>query len=103
MFMEKKKKETLTDPLTASHVVWMLRNLPEDVKDIFVPSNQDDLDQLAINTAKFVARASERDAVMQIQRALGLSLRPNESFHRTMTRAKIKEVKIAKGKQSKND
>ena len=99
--MEKKQKEPLKDPITASHVVWMLRNLPDDIKDIFVPSDQDALDQLAINTVKFVSRATERDAVMQVQRALGLPLRPNESLHRTMVRAKIKEVKKAKGTQPK--
>jgi hypothetical protein len=91
--------------LTAAHIVWMLRNVPNDIKDIFIPKTIEDVDQLAINTAKFIHRSAERDIVMKIQKSMGLPIRPNESLYRTMILLRIAEFKKAhvKKRRRKND
>lgn len=77
----------------AMHVLKMLEGLPEQIKDLFVSSTEDDLILFEINTVNFKKKEKERDRVIQLQKQYSLPLRPNQTLREVMIRIKIKQLK----------
>lgn len=100
MLMAKDKNDKLSKGTVAAfHVVKMLEGIPEDLKDLFTPTTEEELAQLEINIVKWRARVQERQKVMQLQGRYGLPLRPNQTLRDVAIRLKILELK--KKRQSK--
>lgn len=92
----------MTDPQTMSkitntypNVLQMLRNIPKDLRHIFVPLGMtfQDLTFLNINISKRKAIDADRDMVMAIQRASEFPLRPNASLREVIIKSKIQGFK----------
>lgn len=71
----------------------MFDGLPEDILDIFVPDDKEEMLQLEMNIVRWLARAKEREKVLQLQRTHNLPLRPNQSLRDVVIRLKIVELK----------
>lgn len=93
--MAKNDKNDKSDHKSTSeyYIVKMLEGIPEDLVDLFTPNNEDELDQLEINVAKWLARSQEREKIMRLQKRYGLPLRPNQSLRDLTIRLKILELK----------
>jgi len=88
----------------AYNVVKFLASLPKDIRNIFVPKNEDELLSLELNITRFSSREKEREKVMDLQREFGLPLRPNQSLKDVLIRVRIAAIKKKlKGFQNNND
>ena len=67
----------------------MLKGIPRELWDIFLPSSEEKLAILESNILFFKRRAGERDQVMSIQRLCEFPLRPNESLRKANIRARL--------------
>ena len=64
----------------AQFVLKMLKDIPEDVRYLFIPKTEDELFQLEFSLISFGKRQETRMKVIQIQKEFGLPLRPNMSL-----------------------
>ena len=84
----------------------MLKGIPAELWDIFLPAREKDLSQLETSILSFRTRAEERNKVIAMQRLLGFPLRPNSSLREMQIRARIEGMKkdmLRKKRNSRRD
>lgn len=74
----------------------MLKNLPRELWDIFLPENVEGLPQLEMNLLAFKAREVDRNRVMALQKLCGFPLRPNAALREAQAKARLQGLKKKK-------
>jgi hypothetical protein len=74
----------------------MLESIPRNAWDIFLPDNEGDLAMLEADILGQKKRDIERDKVMAIQRLCKFPVRPNESLHDVVARARLQGLRNSK-------
>ncbi|MFZ5981617.1 MAG: hypothetical protein ACOYVF_13395 [Candidatus Zixiibacteriota bacterium] len=74
----------------------MLKNMPRELWDIFLPENVEGLPQLEMNLLAFKIRETDRNRVMVLQKLCGFPLRPNASLRETQAKARLQGLRKKK-------
>lgn len=90
------KKDMLARLGSYLNVRMMLESIPRNAWDVFLPDNEGDLAMLEADILGQKKRDIERDKVMAIQRLCKFPVRPNESLHDVVARARLQGLKNSK-------
>ncbi len=90
------KKDMLNRLGFYHNVRLMLESIPHNAWDVFLSDNEDDLAMLEADILGQKKRDIERDKVMAIQRLCKFPMRPNESLHDVVARARLQGFKNSK-------
>ena len=71
------------------NTAWMLKDIPLQLWNIFMPTDETKLDELNTAIEKFKKREKVREYVMEMQKDYGLPLRPNQSIRDVEIRCRI--------------
>ena len=83
-----KPKETVSLE-SAQFVKKMLKDIPKDLRNMFMPKNTKDLEELEIRLIGFASKQKERQQIMELQKRFNLDNKPNMSLRDTAIRVKI--------------
>jgi hypothetical protein len=81
----------------------MLKGIPRELWDIFLPDSRKDLARLETAIVAFKRHEMEREQVISIQKLCGFPLRPNASLRETNIKARIQGLKNKLRQRKKND
>ena len=87
------KNDILEKLESYQNVRHMLESIPRNAWDIFLPDNERDLAMLEADILGQKKRDIERDKVIAIQRLCKFPIRPNESLHDVVARARVQGLK----------
>jgi len=82
------------DLKTAPFVQKMVKAIPEDLRDLFIPKTEDELIQLEYQLVRLGKKEDIRTQVMRLQRKFGLPLRPNMSLKDVGVRIRIELLRV---------
>jgi len=85
------------------NVVKILAGIPKDLLYIFVPKTAAELKQFEKTLAMWLIHTVERRKVIQLQKANGLPLRPNQSLREVRILVRIAKMKERKRKFGDED
>jgi len=74
----------------------MLKSLPRELWDIFLPQDVEGLPQMEMNLLAFKAREVDRNRVMALQNLCKFPLRPNAMPRETLAKARLQGMKKRK-------
>ena len=83
------------DLKTAPFVQKMVEDIPEDLRDLFIPKTEDELLQLECQLVRLGKKEDIRTQVMRLQKKFNLPLRPNMSLKDVGVRIRIELLRAA--------
>lgn len=82
-----------TGPQIPPFVRKMLNDIPEDLRDLFIPTTSSDLICMEARLVRFSQWEEERNKIRELQRRFGLPFRPNMTLREIAIRVRIERLR----------
>jgi len=88
--------------IDTSHFTYsFLKGIPKDLRPLFTPKTEEELDELEMRLVRYPKFQKERDHVMQLQKQFGLPLHPNMPLEKVAIYVRIEMLKREKKRKDR--